>query len=260
MNEIEELRQDYLNILDVFGEVCRENGVKWYICAGTLLGAVRHSGFIPWDDDIDACCMAGDIPKLLAAKWPSGFEFGRFVNDQYILSMRGTTSICVDDGNWFSAVKNKPGICGVHLDVFPMSYVPDSANDAYRLHDRLRWASVNDWVKASPKTNSIMYTWKWFKKVFPAAAFGDGKQLNFEDRSYMAPDDPGKVLQILYGDYMTPNKGHRHRIFIDLNNDAETYRSGKLRLPSNGSFRHSEFGPMFADTVKNKDEQNASKV
>ena len=51
---LQEIKQTELEILLVFDRVCREHGLKYSMCAGTLLGAVRHQGFIPWDDDIAA--------------------------------------------------------------------------------------------------------------------------------------------------------------------------------------------------------------
>ena len=44
-----------LQVLQEFDKVCSRHGLKWFAFCGTLLGAVRHKGFIPWDDDIDVC-------------------------------------------------------------------------------------------------------------------------------------------------------------------------------------------------------------
>lgn len=51
--ELEELKQIELNMMQEINKVCQDNGIHYYMVGGTLLGAVRHKGFIPWDDDID---------------------------------------------------------------------------------------------------------------------------------------------------------------------------------------------------------------
>lgn len=54
-----------LDILLVFDKICRENNIKYWLDAGTLLGAYRHKGFIPWDDDIDVCVPIHDYKRLI---------------------------------------------------------------------------------------------------------------------------------------------------------------------------------------------------
>ena len=53
-----------LDLLAEFARVCAENGLKWFVHAGTMLGAVRHQGFIPWDDDIDVVMPREDYDRL----------------------------------------------------------------------------------------------------------------------------------------------------------------------------------------------------
>ena len=61
----EEMRKAQLEMLDTFAEFCDAHGLVYYLSGGTLLGAVRHKGFIPWDDDIDVNMPRPDFEKLL---------------------------------------------------------------------------------------------------------------------------------------------------------------------------------------------------
>ena len=55
--DIRPLQLRILKILLAVDKVCKEHNLRYYIMAGTMLGAVRHKGFIPWDDDLDICLL-----------------------------------------------------------------------------------------------------------------------------------------------------------------------------------------------------------
>lgn len=68
MNEITDLReiqQVELGVLRHLDQVCRENGLHFFLSNGTLLGAVKYEGFIPWDDDIDVFMPRCDYDRLM---------------------------------------------------------------------------------------------------------------------------------------------------------------------------------------------------
>lgn len=82
--DIRPLQLRILDILMAVDKVCKEHNLRYYIIAGTLLGAVRHKGFIPWDDDLDIGMPRADYDLLMAhaAEWlPAPFEAVCFEND-----------------------------------------------------------------------------------------------------------------------------------------------------------------------------------
>lgn len=66
-SKIREMQMAMKNILDVVDEVCVKNDIPYWLCSGTLIGAVRHGGFIPWDDDLDIDMLRSDIPRFIEA-------------------------------------------------------------------------------------------------------------------------------------------------------------------------------------------------
>ncbi len=64
VTDISEIQQMELGIMEYIHEVCHKIGVKYFLSYGSLIGAVRHKGFIPWDDDMDICMLRDDYEKL----------------------------------------------------------------------------------------------------------------------------------------------------------------------------------------------------
>ncbi len=125
---LQKLKQVELNILKTFIGVCEKLDLKYYVIDGTLLGAVRHKGFIPWDDDIDVGMMRKDYEIFL--------EKGQaLLPDYYFIQTRNTDpnypmffAKIRDSRTTFveSAVKNIKMNHGVYIDIFPLDYYPEN--------------------------------------------------------------------------------------------------------------------------------------
>ena len=63
-NDVTNTEEVRFNILKYIDQICRENNIKYSLTGGTLLGAVRHGGFIPWDDDIDVFMTRNEYKKF----------------------------------------------------------------------------------------------------------------------------------------------------------------------------------------------------
>jgi lipopolysaccharide cholinephosphotransferase len=83
-NTLKQLQNVLHEILDEFVRICEENSLTYFLASGTLLGAVRHKGFIPWDDDIDVAMPRKDYEIFLNI-----FENNTETN-YYVLSNRGS--------------------------------------------------------------------------------------------------------------------------------------------------------------------------
>lgn len=129
MNNLRQLQLTELEILRFFDKLCRENGLKYYIVAGTLLGAVRHGGFIPWDDDIDVAMPRADFERfktLMASdRHDCYFYQCHDTEPNYIfgfskIRLKGT-AVCE------SYLENVEMEKGVYIDIFPLDPCPDGA-------------------------------------------------------------------------------------------------------------------------------------
>jgi lipopolysaccharide cholinephosphotransferase len=128
----EELRRLQLTELELLCEVdriCRKNGIRYTLCAGTLLGAIRHKGFIPWDDDADVAFLPEDYEKFFKACKrdlnKEKFFLQDYRTDPYYrwgyAKLRRNNSAYIRENQ--EHMKYHSGIC---IDLFTLNYVPDN--------------------------------------------------------------------------------------------------------------------------------------
>ncbi len=128
-----------IDLLMQLDRVCKKHGLKYCIGAGTLLGAVRHKGFIPWDDDIDVYMFRKDYDRLM--------ELSGEFQSPYILQNAQTDKNMI---TWFSRLRNsqttgstvretRADICrGIFIDIFPLDGISDDpkADEKQKKTDR----------------------------------------------------------------------------------------------------------------------------
>ena len=137
-----------LDLLAEFARVCEKHNLKWWMDAGTLLGAVRHKGFIPWDDDADVIMMRDDFSRLCEIaphEFRTPYLLSTPENEEYCrllpfskLSNENTTILEKYSTMHMMKYGIKPGYSqGIYIDVFPLDDLPDDESESERFLRRL---------------------------------------------------------------------------------------------------------------------------
>lgn len=241
MKEIsaEESKLILFDILVYFDKFCRDNNIKYTLHGGTLLGAVRHKGYIPWDDDIDLSMTRINYDKLLSI-WKDG-RYKLFNVNPEVRYWNSVIRI-TDPNTEVYFGNSKQSKHGLWLAIVPIENIPDDENAWDKMKKRTLF-----WIKKCRQKNGIVpidsglkgllerccfkvvslsYMNRQFTKVvsrykntetkrmmrinvnyepkvFPSLIYNGYTELEFEGRFFMAVSHYDDFLKIVYGDYMT---------------------------------------------------------
>ena len=211
--DLNELKKIQINVLDAFVEFCEKRNLTYFLAYGTLLGAVRHKGYIPWDDDIDVMMPREDYNVLLKTFNMSGERY-RVIHYSIDNAFPMPYAKVYDTNTIFEEGVRTKFHLGVNIDVFPLDYVSDNIKEcrkqmSYTLFMRKLQVLKN--IKILKKR-------RFFKNLFifinrPILFFVSNKLLNrfinlnamrfFKNQSNLIANcvDPSNKDEIFYSEY-----------------------------------------------------------
>lgn len=239
--QLKQLKECELEMLRSFKEICDKLGIKYYILGGTLLGAVRHKGFIPWDDDVDVFIPRKEYEIFLEkaqSLMPEKYFLQTHLTDENypnnFAKMRDSSTTFIE-----KTCRHIDMNHGVYIDIFPLDFYPDGIKGKiFSIKKKLLTWRINrafDFGKQSLKSkiaafiSTLVYpslkkavlkreklyggvteggrvinnsgAWEE-KEIVPASWCGEGVPLEFEGLSMRGPDKYDEWLTFVYGDYM----------------------------------------------------------
>ena len=175
---IRHIQKEMLRMLLIIDEVCRTNGLTYWIDGGTLLGAVRYNDFIPWDDDLDICLMKNDYDKLLNIlnqKFANNgryklfyFKSGKYYWSEYIASLK-------------FLIKTNDVIKPCRIDIVPMKSLDIAEIKLDKKIVNIAYYFISGIVKDKNKFDN-----KYLSKTLNQALIKKGRFMEYFNEMYLA--------------------------------------------------------------------------
>lgn len=135
--DIDELKKIQCEVLVAIDNYCHENNIKYSIACGTLLGAIRHKGYIPWDDDIDIYVLRKDYERLVEMFPQSYVGHISLMTYERTNGWNRTYAKAVDNRTIFKEYTGDDIEMGIGIDIFPIDNVPNDEEE-WKRYDRRR--------------------------------------------------------------------------------------------------------------------------
>lgn len=134
---IEEIHQITLDLMDVLHSICEANGLKYCLMYGTLIGAVRHKGFIPWDDDFDIMMFRDDYNKLVSLLEHKEGRYKLITRANTKNYYNGIARFCDMKYIYRTNLKVKQYEQGVFIDIYPMDSCGKNWDETEKVHKKV---------------------------------------------------------------------------------------------------------------------------
>ena len=228
-----------MGILDEVHQYCEAHGLRYFLSSGTLIGAVRHKGYIPWDDDIDIYMPRKDYEQFLREF--KGSEQFKLLNPAKESHYYYTFAKVVDLRTRMVEKETEGYEIGVYMDIFPVDYVTDNLQERERVFKlkkllyKIRRCKISNSNPLQSRLAYLVYRYlplsvsqierkirrlivlaeptqtvcnmteagPKLKGCFPAEDIASSVEIDFEGKKYKTMVGYKDYLERTYGDYMT---------------------------------------------------------
>lgn len=231
--QMEEVREMQMELMRYVRDICEKNGLRYYMCGGTLLGAVRHNGYIPWDDDVDLAMPMPDYLKFIGIVKQMGnytsLNIYDYPDDYYNFFMR------LIHPETYMKYWEYPFLMttGVSIDIFPLFGLPAQQKERDFFYKTIRLLNeryISTYMEHDSDTEELVsmrhdlqsqiegmmeqYPFdecEWIgnvlskyreKEIMPRAIYQNQVPLKFEKDTFAAAGGYVDYLRRMFGDYM----------------------------------------------------------
>ena len=202
---LKEIQKIELDILIEFTKFCNENNLRYYLAGGTLLGAIRHKGFIPWDDDIDVCMPRPDYEKFIKM-FRSPNEWIEIKSNR-LNNLAVPFTKLVDKRTTVISKYNTSNVdTNIWIDIFPVDGLPENLNEVKKIYEKCAFYRTVLNLSTAVLGEGKSTFRKYFKYILKPLAQLYGKQSCIDNMEKLALANPyeeskyvGSVTGGLYG-------------------------------------------------------------